>query len=55
MSVFHDWIDWLGGLPYEVAKVQEIVDYYESKGFELKNMKTTNNLGNNEFIFRKRT
>ena len=55
MSVFHDWIDWLGGLPYEVAKVQEIVDYYESKGFELKNMKTTNNLGNNEFVFRKRT
>ncbi|NOX55555.1 MAG: class I SAM-dependent methyltransferase [Planctomycetes bacterium] len=55
MSIFYDWIDWLGGYPFEVAKPEEILRVYRSLGFELTNMKTTNRLGCNEFVFRKVT
>ncbi len=33
MNVYHDVIDWLGGLPYEVARPSEILSYCEVKGF----------------------
>lgn len=52
MSVFYDWIDWLGGYPFEVAKPEDIFDFCKRKGFRLLKMKTTNGLGNNQFIFR---
>lgn len=51
MSVYHDWIDWLGGLPFEVAKVEEVFDFYSEKGFKIERIKTTNRLGTNEFVF----
>ena len=35
MSKFHDWIDWLGGYPFEVANVDEIAAFLEPKGFRL--------------------
>ena len=25
MSIYHDWVDWLGGYPFEVAKPEDIV------------------------------
>jgi 2-polyprenyl-6-hydroxyphenyl methylase/3-demethylubiquinone-9 3-methyltransferase len=53
MSLFHDWIDWLGGYPYEVAKPEEIFEYFKKKGFVLAKLKTTLGLGCNEFVFRK--
>ena len=53
MSVVYDWFDWLGGLPYEYAKVEDIFDFYEHKGFVLKNIKTTYSVGNNQFVFTK--
>jgi 2-polyprenyl-6-hydroxyphenyl methylase/3-demethylubiquinone-9 3-methyltransferase len=52
MSVLHDWIDWLGGYPFEVAKPEEIFQFFRSKGFVLTALKTCGGgLGCNEFVF----
>jgi 2-polyprenyl-6-hydroxyphenyl methylase/3-demethylubiquinone-9 3-methyltransferase len=52
MSIVHDWYDWLGGYPYEVAKAEEIFKLYRDKGFVLKNMLTAlGGLGNNQLLF----
>lgn len=52
MSVVHDWVDWLGGYPFEVAKPEEIFDFYYQKGFALQRMRTCGGgLGCNEFVF----
>lgn len=52
MSIWHDWIDWLGGYPFEVAKPEEVIDYCEKKGYRLKRKKTCDGkLGNNEYVF----
>lgn len=53
MSIYHDWIDWLGGYPFEVAKPEVIFDLYSSYGYVLERMVTTNRCGCNEFVFRK--
>ncbi len=55
MSMIHDWFDWLGGFPFEVAKPENIFHFYKSRGFILQWLKTCGGgLGNNEFIFEKR-
>lgn len=54
MSLWHDWIDWLGGFPFEVATADVIVKFYEQRGFSLFKLKTTASLGNNEFVFTKK-
>lgn len=53
MSIYHDWIDWLGGYPFEVAKPENIFNLYKNNGFTLDNLITTNRLGCNQFVFRK--
>jgi len=53
MSLFHDWIDWLGGYPFEVAKPEEIFEFFKKRGFILTKLKTTLGLGCNEFVFKK--
>lgn len=35
MNVYHDIVDWLGGLPYEVASDKQVLDFLEPKGFKL--------------------
>lgn len=52
MSIYHDWIDWLGGYPFEVAKPEDIFKMYKSKGYMLDNLITTNKLGCNQFVFK---
>lgn len=54
MSVYYDWIDWLGGYPFEVAKVEELLRFGREHGFDLVNLKTTNRMGCNELVFRRR-
>jgi 2-polyprenyl-3-methyl-5-hydroxy-6-metoxy-1,4-benzoquinol methylase len=55
MSRWHDIIDWVGGHPYEVAKPEEIFDFYRARGFGLTKMKCGGvGLGCNEFVFEKR-
>ena len=55
MSLFHDWRDWLGGYPFEVAKPEEVVSRLAASGFELQRQTLTRGLGCNEFVFRKGT
>jgi 2-polyprenyl-6-hydroxyphenyl methylase/3-demethylubiquinone-9 3-methyltransferase len=55
MSIFHDWIDWLGGYPFEVARPEEIFSFYRAKGFVLDKLITCGGgLGNNQFVFTRR-
>ena len=54
MSVYHDWIDWLGGYPFETAKPEDIFKLYQHHGYVLENLVTTNRFGCNQFVFRKR-
>lgn len=51
MSVYYDWIDWLGGYPFEVAKPEDIFKFMKDRGFVLDNLITTNRLGCNQFVF----
>lgn len=54
MSAWHDWVDWIGGLPFEVAKPEDIVVPLRQRGFVLENMKTVGNgWGCNEYVFSK--
>ena len=53
MSVIHDWTDWLGGYPFEVASPAAIIQYYETRGFRLVKVKKASGLGNNEYVFRR--
>ena len=54
MSVVHDWIDWLGGYPFEVAKPEAIFDALRSRGFQLQRLTTCGgSVGCNEFVFRR--
>lgn len=52
MSRWHDIVDWVGGHPYEVAKPEEIFDFYRARGFTLTKLKCGGvGLGCNEFVF----
>ena len=53
MSLIHDWHYWCGGLPYEVASIEAAFRFFSKKGFILRNTRTTNGLGNNQFLFQK--
>lgn len=54
MSRVHDWFDWLGGYPFEVAKPEEIFAFYQERGFALRRLKTcAGGLGCNEFVLQK--
>ena len=53
MSPWHDWIDWLGGYPFEVARPEEIFNFYRGHGFSLEVLVTCQGgWANNEFVFR---
>jgi 2-polyprenyl-3-methyl-5-hydroxy-6-metoxy-1,4-benzoquinol methylase len=54
MSVWHDWIDWVGGYPFEAAKPEEIFDFYRARGFSLDRLLTCGGgHGCNQFVFRR--
>lgn len=54
MSMWYDCIDWIGGYPFEVAKPEQIIDFYHGIGFTLQKLKTAGGgHGCNEFVFRK--
>ncbi len=54
MNRWHDWIDWIGGFPYERADVDTIVDAFARDGFELTNLvDRSSGTGCNEFVFRR--
>lgn len=52
MSPWQDLIDWVGGYPFEVARPDEIINFYEDLGFRLCKFKSAmGSLGNNEYLF----
>ncbi len=55
MSAWHDLVDWVGGYPREVAKPEEIFEFYKAHGFELVYLRTqAGSMGCNEFTFVRR-
>jgi 2-polyprenyl-6-hydroxyphenyl methylase/3-demethylubiquinone-9 3-methyltransferase len=54
MDPWRDVVDWVGGLPFEVATPEAIFDFYRQRGFMLERLKTCGGgHGCNEFVFRK--
>lgn len=54
MSAWHDWVDWIGGLPFEVAKPEEIILPMQSQGFVLQNITTSaGGFACNQYVFKK--
>lgn len=54
MSLTHDWLDWLGGYPYEPATPDRVTRFVSGLGFKLVIMRPpVISFGNNQFVFRK--
>jgi len=53
MSGFTDIVDWIGGMPFEVAKPEDVFRFMRDRGFNLVELKTcAGKHGCNEFVFR---
>ena len=50
MSWWHDLIDWLGGLPFEVASVEAVTEFFARRGFHVEVVHRDAGWGNNEFV-----
>jgi len=54
MSPWHDLVDWVGGFPFEVAKPEQVFDFYRRRGFSLERLVTRGgSFGCNQFLLRK--
>ena len=53
MSIVHDWDDWLGGYPFEVASESAVMKWARVQDMVLLNKRITNGLGCSEFVFLK--
>lgn len=51
MNVYHNIVDWLGGLPYEVASENEVLKFGRSYGFILEEIKVKNEGGCSGYLF----
>ena len=51
MDTYHDIVDWVGGLPYEVASRQETVDFLQKRGFVLRKIEEHPERCNNIYLF----
>ena len=55
MSPWRDVVDWVGGYPFEVAKPEEVIDFFRLNSFELTRLKTVGSgHGCNEYVFRRK-
>lgn len=53
MSPWRDVVDWVGGLPFEVATPEQVFRFYRARGFQLQELTTSGGLGCNEFVFQR--
>jgi len=53
MSFWRDIVDWVGGYPFEVAKAEQVFDFYRQRGFILTRLVTDNGLGTHQFVFKR--
>lgn len=52
MSPWRDVVDWVGGYPFEVAKPEQIFEFFQQRGFHLAKLVTAGGgLGTNQFVF----
>ena len=51
MSMTHDWDDWLGGYPYEVARPEQIIEFCSTRDCSLLKSILRRGNGCNEFVF----
>ncbi len=52
MSTWYDLVDWVGGYPFEVAKPEEVFEFYKKRGFNLSKLNTRGGgSGCNEYVF----
>jgi len=52
MDLWRDALDWLGGFPFEVAKPEQVFDFFRDRDFVLRRLKTCQGrTGCNEFVF----
>lgn len=54
MHIYYDWLDWLGGYPFEVASVEKITSFYNNLGYERVNLIECTGLGCSQFTFIKK-
>lgn len=47
MSMTHDWVDWLGGYPYEVARPDQVIAFCRERGFTIERQRDA------EYLFRR--
>lgn len=54
MNPWYNLLDWLGGYPFEVARPEEIFNFFKNQSFQLEKMTTVSGrMGCNEFVFKK--
>jgi len=54
MSAHRDMVDWIGGFPFEVAKPEQIFNFYKKRGYRLLTLTTcAGGHGCNEFVFQR--
>jgi 2-polyprenyl-3-methyl-5-hydroxy-6-metoxy-1,4-benzoquinol methylase len=51
MSWWYDMLDWLGGLPFEVATIDRVSQFCAARGFVLARLVPSCGFGNNQFVF----
>lgn len=52
MSVWHDWVDWVGGWPFQIASPDAVINPLIDRGWALKRLKTVGHgWGCNEYLF----
>jgi SAM-dependent methyltransferase len=52
MSLWHDMIDWVGGFPTEMARPEQVFDFFHARCFVLRRLRTCGGRhGCNEFVF----
>ena len=54
MNLFNDWVDWVGGYPFQVASVEAVNKFLLTKGFEINHTRLVSSFGNNEFVAHKK-
>jgi 2-polyprenyl-6-hydroxyphenyl methylase/3-demethylubiquinone-9 3-methyltransferase len=54
MNVYHDLVDWYGGLPYEVAGVGEVIEFCQKQGFDSKRVLERSEGANSVYLFQRR-